>query len=242
MRTTNLLITSSLRVSLWLALLASIFISSLGQAATITVNSILDDNGSGCTLREAILSANNPTNQGNGCATGGPSGTDTITFSSDIIQPNNIISLSNTLFVESKNIDFDASASRDGIVLESTPIAVIEDEVYFGFSVFKFDGSNVRLHNFTITESEPYRNADIGGGIYIDGGSMHLENCLITESDNSGITISGGANVTLFSSSIVGNRSAYGGGGVSMGIRDYNLLDAPSTGNRLTLTNHHDFQ
>ena len=58
-------------------------ISMSSNAATITVNSNTDD-GAGCTLREAIASANTTVNQNNGCQTGSAAGTDTIIFSNQL--------------------------------------------------------------------------------------------------------------------------------------------------------------
>ena len=49
-----------------LAVAVGQLISVSSHAATITVNSNTDD-GVGCTLREAVVSANTSINQGNGC-------------------------------------------------------------------------------------------------------------------------------------------------------------------------------
>src|SRR4051812_12120716 len=63
---------------------ASLAMAASASAATITVDSGADDNGTGCTLREALDNANTDTDGGpNGCASG--SGDDTIAFAGPVI-------------------------------------------------------------------------------------------------------------------------------------------------------------
>jgi len=86
------------RRSVLAAAISNALIVSAASAATITVDSLLDDNGTGCTLREAIVSANGDNAAGNGCVDG--VGDDTIVFDGGLALPGTI-TLDNTIFVTS---------------------------------------------------------------------------------------------------------------------------------------------
>ncbi len=70
------------------AVLASLGLAASANAATITVDSLADD-GTNCTLREAIDSANANSDQG-GCSGAGAYGDDTIQFSNSLTLPGTI--------------------------------------------------------------------------------------------------------------------------------------------------------
>ncbi|MFT5574196.1 MAG: CSLREA domain-containing protein [Cryomorphaceae bacterium] len=87
------------------------------QAATITVDSYLDNNGTGCTLREAITQANNTATLSNGCVSGSV-GTDTIMFSNSLAS--NTIALSGSeLSISGKDIEINASNISGGITVDA---------------------------------------------------------------------------------------------------------------------------
>ena len=84
----------------------SIFVLGLAHgsahAVNITVTSASDD-GVGCTLREAINSANTSLDQGNGCAVGSDSGVDRILFDSvEFANANTIALLNGQLILQNK--------------------------------------------------------------------------------------------------------------------------------------------
>ena len=83
-------------------------IAGNSHAAEIIVTSSADDNGSGCTLREAIANADNDSdNGGNGCVAG--SGVDNITFE----QAGTIIV--NEALVTNSSLSIDGDLDDDGI-------------------------------------------------------------------------------------------------------------------------------
>ncbi len=88
-----------------LAVLAALWLmpGELARAATITVTTVADENGTGpsCSLREAIASANGDGDVG-GCAGVGAYGADTIVFASTLSLPATITLTRGALTVSSE--------------------------------------------------------------------------------------------------------------------------------------------
>jgi len=101
-------LSSNSRAGLVVGLALGLSFCSISQAATIVVNN-LGDADVGCTLREAIRSANSNTSVG-GCTSG--SGTDTITFS-----------VSGSIPLTKIGINEDAAATGDLDILQSVIIS-----------------------------------------------------------------------------------------------------------------------
>ncbi len=136
----------------------------LTQAAVITVNSNLDDNGNGCTLREALVSANS-INLNNGCALGDAGGVDTITFANSL--PSNTIVLSQSHLYAYTDVIIDASAVSGGVTIDANQAS----------GVMYAENADLTLNNITLTGGQARRD---GGGISVQNSSLTLLNSRIT--------------------------------------------------------------
>lgn len=130
------------KTCLALAISHCVALPTLGQAATITVTSNRDD-GTGCTLREAIVSTNTSTNQNNGCAVGSDSGTDTITFSSNafLLAPTTVLTNGELRIGEGKDIVIDANNIPGGITIDAN----------FQSRLLNIDNASVSMNSITLT-------------------------------------------------------------------------------------------
>lgn len=196
-----------------LAISQLINVPSVSHAATIPVNSNADNNGAGCTLREAIVSANTTTNQNNGCLVGSNSGTDTITFLNGL--PSVITLTQGELEVGAgKDIEIDASNISGGVTIDASASFT---------RVIATTSATLVLDSLTITGGEQSGN---GGGIYANASTLTLNNS--TVSGNSAFRRGGGiyavnSTLNLYDSSIDNNRTTGGessganGGGIYIG-------------------------
>ena len=200
--------------------------SQASNATTIIVDSNADDNGAGCTLREAIVSANTNIDQGNGCAVGSLSGTDTITFNNSTLTSNTI-----TLSTQSGGETYYASnATEQG--------GALSGYYYEGDSSLNISGKDIEINA-----------SSISGGITIDGGeagaimmvggeggesptTLVLDNLTLTNGSN---TFGGAMSVTSYNSfnvdvtlnncTLSENYSSYDGGAVSVVSTDGGQAD-----------------
>lgn len=199
--------------------------SQISNAATITVDTNADDDGSGCTLRETIVSANTDVDQGNGCAVGSAQGTDTITFDNSSVAyfPSNTIELlsGNALsFNESSTVDVEINASNisGGVTLQANGLG----------GVFDFGGKyhSVTLDNMTIAGG----SGSYGGVAYFDDGIVTLNNCTVTNNQVSGnggaFSVGSGGHLVLNNTTVSENFADKYGGAIEV----YN-------GGNLTVTN-----
>ncbi|RBP51039.1 choice-of-anchor Q domain-containing protein [Arenicella xantha] len=164
------------------------------QANTISVNSNLDTNSvTGCSLREAIASANNPSSLGNGCVSGGiPTSTDTITFANSLAS-NTITLLAGALELESKNIEINASSITGGITIDANNAS----------RVLYINSATVSLLNLNITGG----SASIGGGVVaINSAKLSLSDSRVF--GNSANLGGGGIYASTVSTSLSLNNSA----------------------------------
>jgi CSLREA domain-containing protein len=180
--------------------LAALFTpAAIAHAASLTVNTLLDDttNGDGlCTLREAITAANNNANYNDCVATG--FGDDTIIFS-----------VSGTIALGSQlpNIQNAGTLTIDGAGQSMT---ISGNNAARVFQVNY--GATLNLQNLAVTNG----NAPTGGGIN-NGGALNVTNC--TFSGNSAPGSSGGAlqntssgTATIANSTFSTNNASMGGG------------------------------
>ncbi len=176
------------------------------HAATLTVNTLLDDttNGDGlCTLREAITAANNNADYNDCAATG--YGDDTITFS-----VSGIITLSAQLPV--------ITAAGGALTIDGAgqSVTISGNDAVRLFSVGA--GATLNLQNLTLANGR----ASTGGGVR-NGGTLQASNCIFASnvSTTTVMGLGGGAiyndnHTTLMVSRSVfsDNRAAMAGGGI----------------------------
>ncbi len=211
-RPVNLAVTTSL-LSMGLAL-------STANAADIIVTSRLDDNGLGCTLREAVESANQTVELNNGCATGSESGPDRIVFDSSIFGADGRITLSQgELLTVDKNLLISAASITNGITLVAGQAS----------RVLNVDGGNIVLSGMAVTGgalADRGSTGERGGGIQIGGqASVELIDSEVTSnkaaSSGGGIHVANGSRLSLQNTTIANNRvqqrSTVRGGGISVG-------------------------
>lgn len=201
---------SPLSLAIRTAIIGAGLAHGAAHAATITVNSNTD-NGAGCTLREAIVSANTSSNQGNGCAVGSNSGTDTIVFSNSLAS--NTITLSNgELDIgEGKDIEINASTITGGVTVDGNQLS----------RVVSTTSAILVLDSLTITGGEQLNGS--GGGIYANQSTVTLNNA--TVSGNRAFNFGGGVYarntaLNVYDSAISSNATLGvngGEGGVSEG-------------------------
>ncbi len=201
-----------------LAVRASLFGLSLAlgsaHAADIIVDSPLDDDGAGCTLREAIASANSSVNQNNGCATGSDAETDRILFDPNVFSNGHTIALTvGELNPVNKNIQLDA-ASVGGLVINASESA----------RVMRVTRGNVSLTGITLTGGRESLE-ERGGGLLLDNRStVRLTNSHVTNNttigSGGGIHVGRNSSLTLLNSTVTRNFvedvSSVKGGGISI--------------------------
>jgi hypothetical protein len=191
-----------------LALALSASMVSRGDAATIVVD------GSGCTLNNAIKSANTDTAV-SGCIAG--SGDDILDLQANVSMTDNLEHVTSTITVAGNNKIIDGK------------------ETYSLFVVTKGD---LTINDATITGGS---TKHAGGGVYNLGGSVTLHNCVIT--GNSASRGGGVANygyeseteLIITDSTISSNTAEFSGGGVDNQSYDLpahvNIKNSIITGN-----------
>jgi CSLREA domain-containing protein len=198
-RTTNYLM-RSLMLLMLAALVASVVavvLASPAQAATSTVTTAADEQNTDaqCSLREAIINANQNDQSGStDCAAG--VGEDTINFN---LGSTATITLGSPLPVI-------AGFHPAGLIIDggSANITISGDNKYPVFQVAFVENT---LSNLTVANGE-------GAGIY-NGGTLTVSNSTI--SGNSGTGISNGGTLTVSNSTLSGNSASFGGGGIING-------------------------
>jgi hypothetical protein len=177
-------------------------------AALINVDSQADDNGPGCTLREAVTAANLNTAV-NGCAAGDASGTDTIALPASA----NHYSLTGAPD-DDANLSGDLDIQGDVLIEGGGAGATIVDgggvdrvfEVLLGTS---------ELRDLTVTggrtpHGQDQPRAPNGGPAMASNGDDGVP---ATGSDGGGVRIATGAGLTLRRVTVTGNQAGRGGDG-----------------------------
>lgn len=178
--------------------------SGTSHAVTITVNSVDDeDNVDGdCSLREALAAANSNVPV-DACVQGSPTEMDII------ILPSGTYILSGQLVV-SESVRFEGDGPESTII-----------DADNGSRVFHLSGAQeVEFADLTMTGGNS--GNDVGGGIYNDGCTLTLTNCVLTGNAASGSSLGygggmyseQGAVVTLINSTVASNWAYIDGGGL----------------------------
>src|SRR5438477_3841107 len=200
----------------------------------VTVNTINDENGvgSGCSLREAITSANTHTNFG-GCALGvnpGP-GTNTIFLPSGIY----VLSLSGAGEDANATGDLDiranliiSSTGAEGIAVPST----VTGNTSWDDRIFDIVTGTVTMKGLVIQGGNVVN--DTGGGVKIEPGqSLDLNDSTVQDNTASSLNYGGGIDnrgtLTLNHVTVFSNTAGIGGGIQNIGIAT--LTDVTFTGN-----------
>ena len=167
-------------------------------AATITV-----DDSAGCSIRDAIVSANSDTAVNN-CTAG--SGSDTLALS---------------------NLSYDVSSSSlsvtSEITVEGVSGSIISKDASTGLAhrLFTLSGSSASLtiNNVEIYGDYTYSISDSGGCFYVDSNtSLTLQNSFVelclSDTDGGAIYVASGAQATLINSVVNNNIALTNGGGI----------------------------
>jgi CSLREA domain-containing protein len=203
--------------SLLLALLIGMMIMPVGiaRAATITVNTTLDEtaNNTTCSLREAIIAANTNSNlHENNCNAGSNSGTDTITLANGAIYSLTIVGSGEDASATGDLDIVNNAAATDVIIKPNSGTATIQQNAATDDRVLHIFAS-VQLKKITISNGG---DVDDGAGIF-NGGGLILD--AATVSNNIATDQGGGIHNGIDSAlelkngaSITGNNAVYGGG------------------------------
>lgn len=231
-------------------------LNGVAQAATITVDNTADADA-GCTLREAIVSANNAALETDCANSGGGFGNDTIVFGGSLSSGGTItLSAGQLSLSPSKTLTIDASTTG-----EVSVIAAPNDRVFFvhdsasltvdtldisggntlvdvnGGGVYLGDGANLRIYDSTLRNNTSRK---YGGAIFIKSNAdVIIDNSNITQNiafkDGGGIYSSSfGSNVITLTDSFVTNNVAQNdeGGGIWSSVGDtISLNNTQVTGN-----------
>ena len=216
----------------FLASVVLLFLAMSGRAlaANIVVDSLTDDDV-GCTLREAIDSANGDADDG-GCVGIGAYGADTITFSVagtimlDSALPN--ITDTDGLTIDGASqitISGDnAGALTDRVfIVDPTGVLTLQNLTVINGTTDFNGGGIFNQGTVTITNSTFSGNSadDDGGGIFNDGGSVTITNSIFSgnsaEGVGGGIFNDDGGTVTIWNSTFSGNSADTGGGIINFG-------------------------
>ena len=186
-------------------------------AATIEV-----DEAAGCTLSQAIRSANGE-DTGIGSCSNSDDDQDTIILSSDITLSAVLTAITSNVIIQgnghrltgsgsSRVIDV-VEGSGESAELTINNLTITGGATSTGAGLYLLSGS-LNLNNVVVTGNAASHN---GGGIYVNDGALRIANSAIS---NNSAGWSGGAiyvyqgNVTITNSAITGNTAVYYGGGV----------------------------
>lgn len=194
-----------------LAILSFVFaVAGSLAAATITVNSAQDSLAiAQCTLRMAIINANNDAATYPQCTAG--SGADTITFTS---------AFTITLTIPRANQEDDANSGD----LNVTQDLVIEGggttiDGNASDRVFHVSGNpTVTIRNLWLRNG---RGVEGGGGIWVDGAAVNLENvtisgCVASAEDGGGIKVLNASTLNMVNCTLSGNSTVVHGGAIAI--------------------------
>lgn len=210
----------------FIALAVSQVITLPSYSAILTVDSALDDNGFGCTLREAVVSINTALLQ-DGCLNSGGdfSTADTINFNLTSLSPR-IISL-NDAQGGALTVTNNSNMTINGTVNSNLTITSDGND-----RILYVEDGSVEMNNLTISGG----SAVLGGGIYVNNSSsLSLTNVTISDNDGGGIFVRDSSSVSLLNSTVLSNLGA---GIISRGLDSYRAPGFPPPNyTTLTLTN-----
>ncbi len=207
---------------------------SSAAATTITVNTTVDELGSGprCSLREAVWSSNNDSNaQAPGCLAG--AGQDTITVPSGNFRLNRQATPPTPTAEDAALYgDLDLTQPVDIVHVGLRPTVVTSlisgERVFHTFA----GGRGVRLQDLMIDGGFSF--PPVGGGILNQGGILTVDSSTIVNSN----AASGGGFANIAGSALLRNSTVYGntadqdGGGIWVGGGTVNLRNVTVSNNR----------
>ena len=221
-----------LNSALQISLLAWILLTSTAQAATINVNSQFDDN-IGCTLRNAVLSANGDTSVG-GCTAGsgddvinlaGISGlTITLATGPGFGEINISDGTPNSTVIEGAGVTINGAGATRLFTID-TPATLVRLVLVGGASasaggaIVLGVGNTLEIRDSALgsnTSTGTLPGDSGGGAIALGNGTLIVKNS--TFASNSATTFGGairaftGANIELVNTTFSGNSAAEGGG------------------------------
>ena len=166
------------------------------KAAGIVVNTAEDviSTNSKCSLREAIINANNDSNTHTDCTEG--SGSDTITFANDYIITLNVSqlpSITSTIIITGNG--------REKSIIQAHSLSDTAN-----WRIFNVDPSgNLTLSGLTLKHGKVVES---GGGIFNNAGALTIDECSISDNvGNGGGIFNDGGTVTI-TNSFISNNSA----------------------------------
>ena len=209
-------------------------VPNISSAAFITVDSVADNvvDDMDCTLREAIMAANNDAD-GNGCTGAGSYGTETIEFDNAILPATITLNGSNIGITSSMNINGPGADQLTISGNNSSRIFVVED----------FDLANNQTVDISgLTISEGAGEEGTFGGAIANGEFLILDSCLID--NNSSPFFNGGAievfdatgsvsgaSLVLIDSTVSNNTTSGNGGAISNRGGTVVIVNSTLTGN-----------
>lgn len=215
------------------------------QAATITVNTLVD-NGASCTLRDAIANINAGSDQSNDCIIAGTLGTnDTINFSPGLTNDTILLSYGKLSFnndaeINGSGITIDgANGSRviyvnnSALTLNQITITNGSAGVFNGGGISAYNNSSVSLNNSNVIGNSAFS----GGGIFVfNHSSISLTDSTINENSatfsSSGILADDNSSASLINSTISNNTSDNAAGGIAAHLNSIvSLNNSTVTGN-----------
>jgi fibronectin-binding autotransporter adhesin len=188
--------------------------------ATIVVNTVADEDGTGstCSLREAITAANTNANYG-GCVGAGSYGTDTISFDAGVFGTARTITLTSNLPDITDHLTIIGS--------DMNLLTISGADSYRPFRIT--NGSTAAISNLTIRDGL----GDNGGAIWINTGSLNLSTMNFRDNTASllgGAIYNENGSLHISGSSFSGNSSSLIGGAIYTGPNIY-VLSSTFTGN-----------
>ena len=167
------------------------------SAQTITVNTSSDTGDGFCSLREAIINANNDDDGQDDCPAG--TGVDTIVFAAGV----NLITLSSAL----PSVTDNQLLTIDG----GDDVTIDGDDLYRPFDVDP--GASLTLRRITVTNG---MSASRGGAIHSEGTLLVIDSVISesTATDRAGGIYNDGGTLTVTDSTVSGNSAGQRAGGI----------------------------
>lgn len=222
------------------------------HASSILVDSALDDDGVGCTLREAVQSMNNAAVGATGCVnTGGTFGSDDeITFSVGSIALTGgqlDINVDLTVTGQASNVTIDAGGNSRILNLDQNDTTITLDNLTLTNGKVTGDynnGAGIRASNVTLNLNNSTVSGSSGqyegGGMYAKNSTVNLNNSTLSGNrvasnyGGGGIFIKNNSSLTVSNSSITGNYLDLGGAGGGIYATNNNqisLINSTVSGN-----------
>lgn len=206
---------SPLATAVRIAIVSLTLAHGTAQAATIEVDSNLDD-GTDCTLRDAIVSMNNGALE-SGCINTGSTFDldDTISFAAGLA--------GDTITLENGQLSINPGIS---VKIDATAVDGVTVDANGQSRVFDVDGATLAINNLIVTGGE----GQYGGGIFAhNSSSIEVSNSTLTKNTagvrGGAISLSENSSANIDNSTLSAN-SASAGGGVSATSSSANITNS----------------